>query len=278
MIVGLAKLGHAQTYYRWTEFGITLGGSQYFGDLNDNYGFKYTRPSLGVLGRYNLNHYIALRFTGTYTQLGYDDQFNNNAFQKMRNLSFRSNVFEAAILAEFNFFRFETANLDNEWTPYITCGIGGFYYNPYTNFNGEKYFLRPLGTEGQNFAQYAERRYGNMTVCVPIGAGVKWWLVPGLNMGIEAVHRLTFTDYLDDVSTSYIGADKFAPDPTALNPSYYIQDPSLLTNPSNPIGRVGKQRGSSNTLDQYLMLNFWVSVQLKTYRCPTNLGYWRTQY
>lgn len=269
----------AQSFYRWFEFGASVGATQYFGDLNDNYGFHHIKPSFGILTRYNFNHYIALRASAQYTQVGYDDQWNNNAFQKTRNLSFRSDIYEATLQAEFNFFRFETANLENDWTPYITCGVGAFYYNPYTLFNGDKYYLRPLGTEGQNLGgAYADRRYKELSICVPIGAGIRWWLVPGLNMGFEVVHRLTFTDYLDDVSTTYVGANNFAPDPNAPNAAYYIQDPSLLKDPSNPIGRAGKQRGNSNTLDQYLMCNFWVTLQLKTYKCPSRMGYWRTNY
>lgn len=268
----------AQTFYKWTEFGASVGATQYFGDLNDNYGFKHIRSNFGVLTRYNFNHYISIRASANYTQVGYDDKYNSNAYQKMRNLSFRSDIYEATIQTEFNFFRYETGNEENGWTPYVTIGLGGFYYNPYTTFKGEKYYLRPLGTEGQNLPQYSDRKYKSISMCVPIGAGVKWWLAPGVNMGLEAVHRLTFTDYLDDVSNTYIGADKFAPDPTALNAAYFIQDPSLILNPQNPIGQVNKQRGANNTLDQYLMLQFWVSIQLKTYKCPSNLGYWRTQY
>ncbi len=269
----------AQTFYRWTEFGAAGGASQYFGDLNDNYGFHHIQANFGVFGRYHLNHYLALRLSANYTQLGYDDSYNKNAYQNMRNLSFRTNIFEATLQAEFNFFRFETGNMECQWTPYITGGIGAFYYNPYTLYQGDKYYLRPLGTEGQNFGgQYSDRVYGNTALCFPIGVGVKWWLLPGVNMGLEITDRLTNTDYIDDVSTTYVGAEKFAPDPSALNAVYYIQDPSLIKNPGAPLGREGKQRGSSATKDQYLMVQLHLSFQLKTYKCPVNQSYWRTQY
>lgn len=269
----------AQTYYRWTEFGAAGGATQYFGDLNDNYGFRNIRENFGIFGRYNFNHYISLRLSANYTKVGYDDAYNKNAYQNQRNLSFQSNIFETTLQAELNFFRFETGNLECQWTPYLTGGIGGFYYNPYTIYQGDKYFLRPLGTEGQNFGdQYSDRVYGKFAWCVPLGVGVKWWLLPGVNMGLEITDRLTITDYLDDVSTTYVGADKFAPDPTALNAAYFIQDPSLIKTPNSPIGKEGKQRGSSNTKDQYLMLQLHLSVQLKTYKCPTEQSYWRTQY
>jgi len=270
---------HAQTFYRWTEFGVGAGASQYFGDLNDQYGFKHIRPAFSAFMRYHFNHYIALRVSGTYTQLGYDDKDNSNAYQHMRNLSFRTNIWEGAVQADFNFFRFETGNDENWWTPYLTGGIGAFYYNPYTFYNGDKYYLRPLGTEGQNLGgAYASRKYSNVAVCFPIGAGIKWWAFPGVNMALEITDRLTTTDYIDDVSTTYVGADKFAPDPTSLNAAYYLQDPSVLSNPTQPLGRAGKQRGNSASRDQYMMVQFQISIQLKTYKCPAYMSVWRTMY
>lgn len=276
--LAFSPIARSQTFYRWTEFGAAAGFSQYFGDLNDNYGFKGMKPNFGIFCKYNWNHYIAFRLSANYTQLGYKDSYNKNAYQQMRNLSFQSSIYEATLQAELNFFRFETGNLDNEWTPYITLGIGGFYYNPYTLFNGDKYYLRPLGTEGQNFAGYADRKYSNFALNIPIGIGVKWWLLPGVNMALEVAHRLTTTDYLDDVSNTYVGAEKFAPDPSALNAVYYIQDPSLVKNPTAPLGREGKQRGSNATRDQYLMLQLHISFQLKTYKCPVTQSFWRTEY
>lgn len=278
-VVNLFVKANAQTFYRWTEWGAAVGTSQYFGDLNDHYGFHYIRPAFGVFGRYHLNHYIAVRLSANYTKVGYDDSYNTNAYQQERNLSFRSDIFEGALQAEFNFFRFATGEEDSRWTPYLTGGIGAFYYNPYTTFDGEKYYLRPLGTEGQNLGdQYSSRKYSNVAMCFPIGVGVKWWAAPGVNIGLEITDRLTSTDYLDDVSTTYVGADKFAPDPTKLNAAYYLQDPSVLKNPSEPLGRAGKQRGNSSTKDQYMMVQLHVSFQLKTYKCPVNVSAWRSMY
>jgi hypothetical protein len=89
-----------------------------------------------------------------------------------------------------------------------------------------------------------------------------------MNIGIEIADRLTLTDYLDDVSTTYVGASHFTTTPQNPNPAYYIQDRSLLVNPNNPLGRPDKQRGNSSTKDQYLMVMINVSFQLRVYRCP----------
>lgn len=270
LLLGLLVAGvssYAQTFFGAGEFGVIFGGSQYFGDLNDNYGFKYVRPAGGVFVRYHLNPYISVRGNLSYTKVGYDDKFSDNAFNKERNLNFRSDIVELSAQTEFNFFRFATGEDNSRFTPYLTGGVGIFYYNPYTTYDGRRYNLRNIGTEGQ-FADHPERKYGTMSVCFPIGAGFKYWIRPGVNFGFEVADRLTLTDYIDDVSTTYVGADKFPSDPQNPNPAYILQDRSIELDPNNPLGRAGKQRGNSASKDQYLYFVFNISFQLKTYRCP----------
>ncbi|PZF72070.1 type IX secretion system protein PorG [Taibaiella soli] len=261
----------AQSFYKASEWGIIFGGSEYFGDINDHYGFDYVRPALGVFARLHLNPYISVRGNLSYTKVGYDDKYSSNPFNQKRNLSFRSDIFEASVQTEFNFFRFATGEDNSRFTPYLTGGVGVFYYNPYTDYDGRKYYLRTLGTEGQ-FADHPERRYSTFSMCFPIGMGFKYWIRPGLNFGFEIADRLTLTDYLDDVSTTYVGADKFPNDPQNPNPAYILQDRSMEINPNDPLGRAGKQRGNSSSKDQYMYFVFNISFQLKTYKCP---GYMR---
>lgn len=257
----------AQNFYSGSEYGVSLGASQYFGDLNDEYGFRFIRPAAGLFGRVHLNPYIAVRGSVNYTRVGYDDKFSSNVYNQKRNLNFQSDIYEAAIQAEFNFFRFSTGEIGNRWTPYLTGGIGAFYYNPFTEYAGRRYNLRPLGTEGQN-AGFDGRRYSKIAMCFPIGAGFKYWIRPGMNFGFEIADHLTTTDYLDDVSTTYVGDWLFPSDPQNPNPAYILQDRSLEASPDAPIGRAGKQRGNSSTKDQYLMVLFHLSFQLKVYKCP----------
>jgi hypothetical protein len=179
-------------------------------------------------------------------------------------------------MAEFNFFWFATGDPKHRFTPYLTGGFGTFYYEPYTTLDGTNYNLRPLGTEGQNTAEYANRKYHPYSFCIPVGAGVKYWVGPGFNIGFEVVNRFTFTDYIDDVSTTYVGADKFAYN--AMNPSVasILQDRSMPDADGQKLGRAGKQRGDSGNKDQYFMAQFSLSIQLKTYKCPSNqMGLWQ---
>ncbi|WP_118951193.1 type IX secretion system protein PorG [Taibaiella helva] len=265
----------AQEFYQSTEYGVLLGASTYFGDINPNYGLKYIRPAGGLFLRYHLNPYIAVRGAVNYTKVGYDDKFTSNPYQQQRNLSFRSDIVEANLMAEFNFFWFSTGDPQHRFTPYLTGGIGAFYYEPYTTFNGLRYNLRPLGTEGQNTAEFKDRKYKPYSICLPVGAGIKYWLGPGFNCSFEIVNRFTFTDYIDDVSHTYVGADRFISNP--MNPSVasQLQDRSLSVD-GQKLGRAGKQRGDNASKDQYLMVQLSFSFQLKTYKCPSHLeGLWQ---
>lgn len=267
IILMAAAPAGAQLFYTSTEYGISLGGSQYFGDLNDNYGFRFVRPAGGAFVRYQLNPYISVKGCVNFTHVGYSDAYSDDPYNKLRNLSFESNIYEGVAQAEFNFFRFSTGEDGSRFTPYLTGGIGFFYYNPYTYYNGDKYYLRSLGTEGQNAG--LGTKYSSFAMCIPIGIGVKYWVIPGYNIGFEITDRLTTTDYLDDVSGVYAGADKFSSDPRNPNPASFLQDRSIEINPNAPLGRAGKQRGNSSTKDQYLMFMVNMSFQLKTYKCPS---------
>ncbi len=271
LLFSLQRSAKAQYYFRGSEYGIAAGGSQYFGDLNEDYGFKFVRPAFGAFVRLHLNPYISIKGAVNYTRVGYADKYSSNPYNQKRNLSFQSNVFEAVVQAEFNFFRFTTGEVGNRWTPYLTGGVGAFYYNPFTELDGKKYYLKPLGTEGQNSIA-GNRAYHKVAMCFPVGVGFKYWLRPGMNIGFEVADRLTLTDYLDDVSTTYVGSNYFPNDPQTQNPAYYLQDRSIEIDPSDPLGRPGKQRGNSSTKDQYLMFMVNLSFQLRVYKCPAYMN------
>ena len=201
-----------------------------------------------------------------YAQLGYSDIYSKNEFQQRRNLSFNTNIFELAVQGDFNFFKFMPNDPDHRFTPYVTIGVGLFSYDPYAYYNGAKNFLRPLNTEGETF--YKNRKaYGTMAFCFPIGAGFKYNISENINLSFEIAHRFTTTDYIDDVSTTYIGIDKF-PSPNGI-PSIaaIMQDRSFET--GEPIGVEGRQRGWSKQKDQYIFAEIGLSFSLSSYRCPT---------
>lgn len=267
--------GYSQRFYDRQEYGLSAAATQYFGDLNPDYGFNTVKPAGGVFYRYYFNPYISARLNLMYGQIAGDDKNAKHDFEKARNLNFKSNFLEASVVGEFNFFYFQTGNPDHRFTPYITLGVGGIYANPFTEYGGRKIFLQPLGTEGQNMEAYKDRQYHKVNVVVPVGAGVKYWISPGLNLGFELVHRFTTTDYLDDVSTTYVGAERFLSSNGGSSYARILQDRSDLGN-GQKLGREGKQRGNSATKDQYFMAQLTLSFQFKTYKCPSYEGqFWQ---
>ncbi len=253
-------------YVQQGEFGITAGAAHYFGDLNTRAAVNRPKIAMGIFFRKQFGNYTGLRVAAHYAQLGYSDVYSKNEYQLRRNLSFNTNIYELAVQGDFNFFKFTPYDASHSFTPYITFGAGIFSYDPYAYYRDEKYFLRPLNTEGQTF--YINRKtYSSMGVCFPIGGGVKYSLTQNLNFSFEVAYRFTLSDYIDDVSTTYIGMDKF-PAPNG-QPSIggILQDRSFET--GERIGLEGRQRGFSKQKDSYVFAEVGLSFNLSSYRCPS---------
>ena len=259
-----------ESYVQQGEFGITLGGAHYFGDLNNRAAFNRPKPAAGIFFRKQFGNYIGLRISGHFAQLGYSDTYSKNEFQRLRNLSFNTNIYEFAVQGDFNFFKFIPMDPAHSFTPYVTLGVGVFNFDPYAYYNGDKYFLRPLGTEGQTSGYKGRKEYSTMALCVPFGAGLKYSLTPRTNISFEVAHRFTFTDYLDDVSTTYAGINNFQSGPNGTKSiAQLLQDRSYEIDSHTVLGIEGRQRGFSKQKDQYLIAEIGISFNLSSYRCPT---------
>ena len=240
------------------EFGVTAGGAHYFGDLNNRAAFNRPKPAFGIFFRKQFSEYISARVSAHYAQLGYSDTYSKNDYQRLRNLSFNTNIYEFAIQGDFNFFKFTPEDPSHSFTPYVTLGVGVFNYDPYAFYNGTKYFLRPLGTEGQTLGFQGRKPYSTTALCIPFGAGIKYNLTEKVNISFEVAHRFTFTDYIDDVSTTYY-------DKTALTDAYgttsaLMSDPSkgdIPTASSPAADGTRAQRGDRNK-DSYMSLQITV--------------------
>ncbi|HET9057217.1 MAG TPA: DUF6089 family protein [Chitinophagaceae bacterium] len=246
------------------EFGFGIGAAHYFGDLNTRIGLNRPKPAITAFYRKQFGNYVAARIGATFAQLGYSDVYSKNQFQKTRNLSFNTNIWELTVQGDFNFFQFNPIDPDYIFTPYVTIGAGIFGYDPYAYLEGKKYFLRPLGTEGQGTSAYPDRKkYSTTAIVFPIGAGFKYSITPEMNLGFEILYRVTSTDYLDDVSTTYAGANLFSSDMVAQR----LQDRSYEF--GTPIGVAGRQRGFSGQKDHYVTAIISLSFNLSSYKCPS---------
>jgi len=268
--IGFKAAAQEQAIVHEGEIGFSVGSSQYFGDLNPNPRFNTPNLAASVFFRKNFGGYVALRVAGSYAFLAYSDRFNSyNEFMYRRNLSFNTNIWEGTIQGDFNFFKYIPGSEFHRFTPYMTFGVGIFNYNPYTYYQGQKVYLRQLGTEGQGSAAYPDRKtYGSMALCFPVGVGVKYSCSKYVNIGVEILYRFTTTDYIDDVSTTYApnAQPHYLPNgqPTVW---YALEDRSYET--GEPIGIQGRQRGYANQKDSWITGVLFVSWNIMGYRCPT---------
>ena len=261
----LATFAQDESTEQQFEFGVSLGVAHYFGDLNPRAAIDHPKPAIGVYFKKPFNNYLAMRISAHYAQLGYSDTYSKNEFQLRRNLSFNTDIFEFAIHGDFNFFKYVPGDPDHSFTPYITLGLGVFTYDPYAYLDGTKYYLRPLGTEGQNTGYMGRKPYSTMAFCIPIGGGIKYNINNQVNLSFQIAQRLTNTDYIDDVSSTYAGNDQFTPNSTAA----ILQDRSNITGTPALGDKAGKQRGWSKQKDQYIMAEVGLSFNISRYKCPT---------
>ena len=269
-LVNTGSLRAQESVVQEGEFGIGVGAGHYFGDLNTRARLNRVKMAGTVFFRKNLGNYIAVRVGASFAQLGYSDRYNtHNKYMFSRNLSFNTKVWELTLQGDFNFFRFMPGEPQYSFTPYITFGAGVFNYDPYAYLRGEKIFLRPLNTEGQGSTLYPDRKpYKSMGLCFPIGGGIKYALNDRINIGFEVLHRITNTDYIDDVSTTYVESSLFP-----ANPDGSTSNGLLLSDRSyelgTPIGIPGRQRGNSKQKDQYVTAMIHLTFNLQSYKCPT---------
>lgn len=184
-----------------------MGGSSHFlGDLggkptlgtNDfsDLDFNTTRFAIGVGVRFRMAESFALRGNLFYSRVAGDDANTTNLERRGRNLNFFSYLLDANMMAELY--------LGSSKRLYVFGGVGIFFFNPKTKFNGEKVELQPLGTEGQNYLPN-KSPYDKYAISFPYGFGYKIPLAGGNagTLSFEVMMRKTTTDYIDDVSTVY---------------------------------------------------------------------------
>ena len=131
-----------------------------------------------------------------------------------------------------------------------------FYHNPKAYYNGQWYALQPLATEGI--------QYNRLNVSLPVGGGLSLSIGRHHNFGWELGWRQSFTDYLDDVSTTYTDpnnlggpiAQKLAMRSDEVNPA---NENFIGTDNYTP----GSPRGNPETNDSYLMSYFTYSYELR---------------
>lgn len=239
------------------EIGGWIGTSFYFGDLNNR--LSITKPGIagGINARYNYNTRISLKNSLSFGRVGASDADSPNTFERSRNLSFNSNIYDFSSTVEFNFFNYVHGSANENITPYILGGVNIFRFNPTTELDGTKYTLKDYGTEGQGVGA----EYLGLSAGVVVGAGYKWDISYDLSLNVEFSYRILFTDYLDDVSGTY-------PSQAELVATRGPIAAALSDRSTIDLGQQGNQRGNSKDNDTYNFLGISIMKYFGRLECP----------
>lgn len=228
-----------------TDLGMSLGTANYLGELAPDIAWNESKWSASFFVRNRLSKFFALKHSLSLARIsGNDANFRSN---RLRNLSFKSNILEVASVVEFNFLPFGTEKSKKEkaFTTYVFAGLGIFRYNPKSSFGGKTVELKSIGTEGQGLD--GGKSYSLIGVSLPFGMGFKWNITRKLLMSWEVGFRGTFTDYIDDVSNRY-------PDFVAGGQpqSMQLSDRSGEVNGGTYLAAPGDIRGNPKNKDWYV--------------------------
>ncbi len=231
------------------ELGLTGGAMYYIGDLNPTKHYpRDTKLGGGIVFRHNIKDRFALRIQGLYGTLQAYDSDSGDSLAVVRNLHFRSRLFEFAGIMEVNFFKYRSREKDGRtWTPFLFGGIAYFRADPKAQLNDTWYSLQQLGTEGQGTTARDTEAYKIDQISLPFGAGLKFNF-GRLDMQLEWGLRRTYTDYIDDVSNTYVDNDLLAVENGPLAAAF--GDRSGL-NELPGYSNADRARGDRNTRDWY---------------------------
>lgn len=254
----LVVVQYSATAQKGYELGGWVGMSHYFGDLNTSFRLNKPGLALGINARKNFNNRVSFKSSLNFGRVRAYDSDSDNNFEKNRNLSFRSNIFDWSNVLEFNFFQYEHGHSTHNKTPYIFGGINIFHYNPTAELNGERYSLRKYGTEGQ----LPGGEYGTISGGWILGGGFKFDINKNVSVNIDISAHLLFTDYLDDVSSLY--PDKGVLESTRGETAVLLSDRSLIEG----LGAAGHQRGDTKGKDSYSFFGISIMRYFGGIECP----------
>jgi hypothetical protein len=256
-----------------------LGGADQIGThLMKDLEISLTRPMVGGGYRYKLSPTMAVKGFSSWARLTGNDLLTAEPSRNNRNISFRTNIitasaqFEYSIIEEKVKSRYARKGKKFPLNIYFFGGFGFFYFNPQGQYyDGKWYKLKPLNTEGQGLPTVEVdgrnpiepgKSYSLVQFCVPLGVGFKYPINREWSIGLEYSITKTFTDYIDDVSTTYYPND-------AIRAAYgdvaaYFADPSTTPTREAPIKggtNPGEKRGEVTYNDSFMFA--WLHVSYK---------------
>lgn len=219
---------------RYYSIGGSINSMNYFGDITPQPSFtstdiRFSRANFsayiqrrlypGVTGRIMFS-YGTITGIDTVSASPSKPRWEHNQFRYIRNVSFRSRIYELAGLFNFDLVKNRGVfyQRPQKVIPYLSAGFAFFYHNPKTiapdEFGGGWVKLQPLRTEGQGRVladgeTVLRRKYSLVQIAIPLGFGFRYKISPRWDVAFEANYRWLVTDYLDDVSGNYIDLGVF---------------------------------------------------------------------
>jgi hypothetical protein len=276
LFIGLASL-HGQ--YRW-DVGIASGTGNYLGDIGGDeldgrdlffdLHLDQTKFSSHLFARYRFNNTTSVRFSLGTVFIEDTDAASTNPGRAARNAHFRNTIYEGSVRVQGVFWARPNL-LPYKYRRQVSgevYGIGGltyFMHNPQARMTREAteglyeaglinknpdsfdydlwYDLRGYQTEG--------RAYSRSSFAIPLGIGAGFTLNKYWRLGLEMVWSVTFTDFLDDLSTTYADTENL----TDIE--------IILSRPSGLPNSPGSQRGSPDRNDAFGTLQVSISKMIK---------------
>jgi len=260
-----------------THFLGDLGGgaedaAHFFGVRDIN--FAKTRPILSAKFRYRIIEEVAAKAGLSWGILAASDANSGSEGRMLRNLSFTSNIIQFSLHGEYYFvkekanprYSFSSLRSIRNFSAYAFTGVAVTYFNPKAEYEGVKYALQPLGTEGQGIGDNPAP-YSKIAIGWPLGLGAKYGLTKQLSVGIEISNTYTTSDYLDDAHDKYYDNDQIRS--TYGDVAAALADRHLNTDGSSadPYESGQLYRGGPDFNDAYIM-----TVITLTYKLQRNLS------
>jgi hypothetical protein len=271
------------------EWQFTLGASNFLGDLGgrDAIGTNFlkdweisqTRYAAQLSWGYYLGQNFLYRSTVVAAVISGNDNTTKEPFRSNRNLNFHSQIYEFNqnicffIMREKMGNKFGLKNIkgrkigakSNTFGLYLTAGFGVFYYNPMSKYQGANVVLYNLHTEGQGLPG-GPKQYKRVSVDIPLGIGFRKALSRQWGLQLEFSQHYTFTDYIDDCSTSYYDNGTLLANYGPV--SAHMADPNLgnyvNAGGDSYVTAVGQQRGDPTDRDNYMFLTFGAFYKINT--------------
>lgn len=261
----MAGTTHAQRKFETSKtMGFTAGTGYYLGEMNPYGHFKgRLQPGFGGFLRFNMTRRFGIRASLNRTVLLYHDADSNDPWIVNRNLHFRNAITEGAVVAEFNYTRYQIGNTKDRFTGYLFTGLSLYSHMPEAQIGDLWYELQPLGTEGQGTSAGGQR-YATTGFAVPFGFGFKLNLGHFSALNLEWGMRRTWTDHLDDVSGYYASIAVLEEEAGPLSEDLSearIEKEGGLQDP------VGQMRGYNGLDDRFAVMN--LSFTFRIDKSPT---------